>query len=318
MKILRTLIAAAAVAAVGMAKAESVTVDDVTSGEPWSTITVRYTLSGVDADLDYKVAFDITSKGVTKSVTNAAAKLTSQTYTKTIDTVALFGEQRADPKAKVGVSLIAVKPSLGGVQLWEGGPYWAECNVGATKPEEYGYYFWWGDTVGYKRNAQDTGWISVKDGTGFMFTSGNCPTYGMNYSQLQSAGYIDATGDLVAAHDAATAHLGAPWRMPTYEEWGALISNCDKTWTTRGGVYGRLFTGRGAYASKSIFLPAAGYGINSYLYNTSSYGNYWSSSPDSDYSDSAWYLDFSSGNIYRDDNSRYYGQSVRPLRGFAQ
>ena len=23
------------------------------------------------------------------------------------------------------------------VQLWEGGPYWAECNVGATKPEEY-------------------------------------------------------------------------------------------------------------------------------------------------------------------------------------
>ena len=23
----------------------------------------------------------------------------------------------------------------------ENGPYWAECNVGATKPEEYGYYF---------------------------------------------------------------------------------------------------------------------------------------------------------------------------------
>lgn len=30
---------------------------------------------------------------------------------------------------------------LGGVQLWENGPYWAECNVGASKPEEYGYYF---------------------------------------------------------------------------------------------------------------------------------------------------------------------------------
>ena len=23
--------------------------------------------------------------------------------------------------------------------LWENGPYWADCNVGATKPEEYGY-----------------------------------------------------------------------------------------------------------------------------------------------------------------------------------
>ncbi len=40
---------------------------------------------------------------------------------------------------------------LGGVQLWVNGPYWAECNVGAITPEEYGYYFWWGDTVGYKR-----------------------------------------------------------------------------------------------------------------------------------------------------------------------
>ncbi|MGN0853265.1 MAG: hypothetical protein ACI4Q3_07805, partial [Kiritimatiellia bacterium] len=28
-----------------------------------------------------------------------------------------------------------------GVQLWEDGPYWAECNVGATKPEESGYHF---------------------------------------------------------------------------------------------------------------------------------------------------------------------------------
>ena len=49
------------------------------------------------------------------------------------------------------------EPKLGGVQLWENGPYWAECNVGATKPEEYGYYFWWGDTVGYARNDSDHG-----------------------------------------------------------------------------------------------------------------------------------------------------------------
>ncbi len=29
------------------------------------------------------------------------------------------------------------------VQLWEDGPYWATTNIGAEKPEEYGYYFWW-------------------------------------------------------------------------------------------------------------------------------------------------------------------------------
>lgn len=28
-----------------------------------------------------------------------------------------------------------------GVQLWEGGPYWATCNVGATVPEEWGLFF---------------------------------------------------------------------------------------------------------------------------------------------------------------------------------
>lgn len=28
------------------------------------------------------------------------------------------------------------------VQLWEGGPYWAETNLGANHPWEYGYYFW--------------------------------------------------------------------------------------------------------------------------------------------------------------------------------
>ena len=64
----------------------------------------------------------------------------------------------------------------GGVQLWENGPYWAECNVGATKPEEYGYYFWWGDTVGYKRNASNNGWVSSQSGASFSFSSGNCPT----------------------------------------------------------------------------------------------------------------------------------------------
>lgn len=64
---------------------------------------------------------------------------------------------------------------LGGVQLWDGGPYWAECNVGASKPEEYGYYFWWGDAIGYKRNSSDSSWDSVKIGAPFSFSRSNCP-----------------------------------------------------------------------------------------------------------------------------------------------
>ena len=207
----------------------------------------------------------------------------------------------------------------GPVQLWENGPYWAPCNVGATNPEECGYYFWWGDTVGYKHNASNNGWISVNDSTSFSFSSGNCPTQGKNNSQLQSAGYIDATGNLVAAHDAATVYLGAPWRMPTDAEFSALINNCDTEWTTRNGVPGRLVKGRGTYASKSIFLPAAGFGSDSYLINLGSFGDYWSSTPGSGDSYYAWYLSFDSGRFSRYSGSyRTYGRSVRPVRGFAK
>ena len=228
-----------------------------------------------------------------------------------------------DAKADVGAVkiddvalMVALKP-LGGVQLWENGPYWAECNVGASQPEEAGYYFGLGDTVGYKRNTSNNGWISVKDSTSFSFSSDNCPTYGKNNSQLQSDGFIDSTGNLVAAHDAATAHLGAPWRMPTDAEFSALINNCDTEWTSRNGVSGRLVKGRGAYASKSIFLPAAGYGYGSDLRDLGSAGDYWSSTPDSYYSESAWYLFFFSGDFYGSNFYRDRGQSVRPVRGFA-
>ena len=223
--------------------------------------------------------------------------------------------------AKFGVVVLSVaawKPPETGVQLWENGPYWAECNVGATSPEQCGYYFWWGDTVGYKRNASNNGWTSVKDGSSFSFDPGNCPTSSKNNSQLQSAGYIDSTGNLAAAYDAATAHWGVGWRMPTLAEFSELISKCTATWTTRNGVYGRLVTGKDAYASKCIFLPAAGYGRGSSLNGLGSDGDYWSSTPGSDSSYNAWRLLFGSGFFDMYNDGRYYVRSVRPVRGFAK
>ena len=221
--------------------------------------------------------------------------------------------------AKFGeVELTVGAPVTGGVQLWENGPYWAECNVGASQPEECGYYFWWGDTVGYKRNANDAGWISVKTGASYSFDDYGCPTSFMDNQQLQLAGYIDSAGNLAAKHDAATAHCGVPWRMPTDAEFSALIGNCTLSWTMRNGVYGRLITGKGGYASKSIFLPAAGSGHYSNIGSRES-GDYWSSTPDSGHANRAWYLDFSSSTFSR---VVYYGRGlgllVRPVRGFAQ
>ena len=225
----------------------------------------------------------------------------------------------------------------GGVQLWENGPYWAECNVGASKPEEYGYYFWWGDMVGYTRSGGAWKDCGRDDGFGYYFdvtwvsstgtqmgsspfTDLSCPTFNKSNAALKSAGYIDSTGNLVATHDAATAHLGAPWRMPTDAEFAALIENCTTTWITTNGVSGRLVTGKGAYANRSIFLPSAGCGLDSSLNGPGSYGGYWSSTPYSDNSGHAWFLHFfGSGYFCRGSyNRRDGGQSVRPVRGFAE
>ena len=207
----------------------------------------------------------------------------------------------------------------GKVQLWEGGPYWATTNIGAENPEDYGYYFWWGDTIGYKR--ENNKWVAT-DGSSsnFSFSSGNAPTYGKSIDTLKSQGWITADSVLAPEHDAAHVHWGGEWRMPTDAEFSALISNCTATWITTNGVPGRLVTGKGAYANSSIFLPAAGYGFDTYLYSTGSFGVYWSSTPNSDGLYDAWYLYFDSRFFYRSNYGigRYSGQSVRPVRGFAQ
>ena len=216
--------------------------------------------------------------------------------------------------------------SPGGVQLWENGPYWAECNVGASEPEEHGYYFWWGDTVGYLQSGgtwysfgfySSVTWVSStgEQMSSSPFSPSSCPTYGKDDSELLSAGYVDSTGNLAPEYDAATAHLGAPWRMPTDAEFAALTNNCTATWTATNGVRGCLVTGKGAYADRSIFLPTAGYGSDSTLGSPNSQGYYWSSTPDPADSHYAWHLYFNSDNFRQYIfYGRQYGLSVRPVR----
>ena len=62
----------------------------------------------------------------------------------------------------------------------------------------------------------------------------------------------------------------------------------------------------------TIFLPA-GCRNGTGLYYTGNHGYYWSSSLREDYSDDAYYLGFYDDDIYRDDNYRYYGRSVRAV-----
>ena len=238
-----------------------------------------------DANGDYRLLWD------------AKAELGEVRYTNMVVRVTIKGRQK--------------------VQLWEGGPYWATTNIGAEKPEDYGYYFWWGDTIGYKR--ENDKWVA-SDGSNlnFSFSSGNTPTYGKDNSTLQSEGWITADGVLSPEHDAAQKHWGGDWRMPTKQEFGNLISKCDWTWGSMNGVNGYVIRGKGDYSSASIFLPCAGCVYWLSLNFAGSDCFYWSSVPHSDGYSYAWYLRF--GSIFHGtgSDSRYYGQSVRPLQGFTK
>ncbi len=201
------------------------------------------------------------------------------------------------------------------VQLWEGGPYWATTNIGAENPEDYGYYFWWGDTVGYKR--ENNKWVA-SDGSSsdYSFASTSTPTYGKSTSTLQSEGWITADSVLAPAHDVAHVHWGGNWRMPTKQELSDLDSKCDWTWTTVNGVKGYVVKGKGVYASASIFLPCAGYGNGTSLSDAGSGGRYWSSVPSSDNFGNAWRLYFDSSDHRTGYHRRNHGRSVRPVQGF--
>lgn len=200
------------------------------------------------------------------------------------------------------------------VQLWEGGPYWAETNIGAEKPWEYGYYFWWGDTVGYKR--VNNVWVA-SDGSSsaFSFDPEHTPTHNKDISSLRRDGWITTDGVLTPEHDVAHVQWGGGWRMPTHQELIDLKIKCDWSWSTMNGVTGSVVRGRGDYASVSIFLPAAGSGSWTLLSDVGSYGRYWSSVPRTDSRINAWGLLSNSGfpdvsYDYRYDN----GHPVRPVQ----
>ena len=176
------------------------------------------------------------------------------------------------------------------------GLLWATCNVGATNPEDYGYYFAWGET----QPKSDYSWSTYQYGDGSTFTK-----------------YTGSDGltTLLPEDDAATANWGSGWRMPTQAEWQELLNYTTHIWTTQNGVTGRLFT---ATNGNSLFLPAAGVRYGTSLGNAGTYGYYWSSSLTTDNPLNAWLLGFNSGSCYMDYDLRIYGFTVRPVRSSRQ
>jgi len=178
---------------------------------------------------------------------------------------------------------------------------WATWNVGASLPQGYGDHFAWGET----ETKSDYSWSTYFDSI-----DGSSSSFRKYYNGEGGKTVLELEDDV------AHVKWGGSWRMPTDAEWKELLDNCAWTWTTVGGVNGRLVTSNKAgYTDKSIFLPAAGYSSKNSLNQVGSGGYYWSSSLDAKNSNTACNMYFCSNDdyVYRTSGGRCTGQSVRPV-----
>ena len=104
------------------------------------------------------------------------------------------------------------------------GTLWATCNIGATKPEESGFYFAWGETMPKKIYDWSTyKWTKLN-------SEGDIDSL-IRYNFNEAYGVVDSLSNLLPEDDAATVNLGKDWRMPTKEEIVELYENCKYCWT---------------------------------------------------------------------------------------
>lgn len=172
------------------------------------------------------------------------------------------------------------------------GLLWATTNLGATRPEESGYYYAWGETTPNK---------SLYDVT----------TY-------TDPGISNISG---TEYDAAYITSGGKWRMPTYDDFSELINNCTWEYTQIGFINGYKVKGKNG---NSIFLPFVGgkednYNVGYIEYSYSGQGFYASGT--------AFPYEYGYGNnynwyLYMDTDPTFgmygynktRGQTIRPIQ----
>jgi hypothetical protein len=161
------------------------------------------------------------------------------------------------------------------------GTKWASCNVGATKPEELGAYYAWGET----ETKSSFNWNNYVHSDGSKNTSHDIGS--------------DISG---TEYDVAHVKWGKEWRMPTRDQCKELIDNCTMEQTTINGKDGYRFTGPNG---NSVFLPIA-----DNLPNGMGHA-YWSSTAYAD--DHARTLRLTESEATITGWPRYDGFSVRPV-----
>ena len=181
------------------------------------------------------------------------------------------------------------------------GTKWACCNVGATTPEEQGYYYSWGET----KEKDQYDWTTYIHCDGSMDT---CHDLGSDIAGTE--------------YDVAHVQWGGSWVMPSKDQIQELIDNCSYVWTSMNDRMGGFFTGSNG---STIFLPEVwiredciGESKNSSSNIVADpmpeSGSYWSSTPNQTYSWSANYLIIYNNGVNSGSGAlRRDGLTVRPV-----
>lgn len=111
---------------------------------------------------------------------------------------------------------------------------WACCNVGASKPSEYGGYYAWGETSTKSSFSKE------------------------NYKHQDSKGIYKDIGTNISKtqYDVAYKLWGNEWQMPTKKQFNELYNRTTRTAVVENNIKGIKFV---ASNGASIFLPKAGY-----------------------------------------------------------
>ena len=176
---------------------------------------------------------------------------------------------------------------------------WADINVGATTPEEFGWFVAWGET----RPKDDYSWSTYK------YCNGQ-QTSLTKYCTNPNYGTVDGLVRLEPSDDAATIQWGHPWRTPTANEVEELVNQCIWTWTTIGDVNGYRVTGPNG---NSIFLPTAGYRYDRRIGGVGTFAGYWASECEEEDPYDATRLYFDSNGYEVIGYGRWTGRNVRPV-----
>ena len=204
---------------------------------------------------------------------------------------------------------------------------WAAWNVGATKPEESGLYFAWGEDKGYvvtrgevinEEYGKYKATITNSDGnkTTKTFASGYTDYKHYDVSTSAFTKYNSTSGLTTLANEDDGCYLTEKeMRMPTKAECEELIANTTSAWTedyNGSGINGMTFTSN--TNGNSIFVPAVGVVRSGVLLYFGIYGLFWSSSLSSSSVEVAFGLVFYSDDLGVGNGNRFDGVPLRAVR----